>query len=126
MNLRARVGRSADNLRDRVAALRDELAEEGFVVNPDGGLEVLAPQNDPRVRPSFLPPFEERSLPPRSEDSPLSEFEVVESLPVLSGETAPFFDQPGGGTQFFLGENEDGTPISVAQLLEDGLIRRVN
>lgn len=75
----------------------------------------MTPQNDPRVRPSFLPPFEERSLPPRSEDSPLSEFEVVESLPVLSGETAPFFDQPGGGT-----------PISVEQLLEDGLIRRVN
>jgi len=55
-------------------------------------------------RGSFLAPkgtpFEQRSLPPDSLNSSHTEYEVIRLLPVQAGETASWFGQPGGGTQY--------------------------
>ena len=59
-----------------------------------------------------------RSLAPGTTDKPYSIFDVVKPLDVQSGKTAPWFGQPGGGTQFELDK-------SVRELLEEGVIRRV-
>jgi|GEM_PF-2321327 Copper amine oxidase N-terminal domain. len=43
-------------------------------------------------------PYEMRSLAPGSETKPYNVYEVEKSVEVLSGEIAPWFDQPGGGS----------------------------
>ena len=45
-------------------------------------------------------PFEMRSLPAESIYNPYHRYEVVEPIKVQAGKVAPWFDQPGGGTQY--------------------------
>lgn len=44
----------------------------------------------------------------------------MKPLPVKSGTTAPWFDQPGGGTQFKLLEGWD-----VDMLIRDGYLKEI-
>ncbi|WOI35372.1 glycohydrolase toxin TNT-related protein (plasmid) [Tritonibacter scottomollicae] len=64
-------------------------------------------------------PFEQRSLPNSSVNRPYQEYEVLQPIPnVSSGSAAPWFGQPGGGTQYQL-------PMSIESLVEQGFIRPV-
>ncbi|MDR0308697.1 MAG: TNT domain-containing protein [Coriobacteriales bacterium] len=63
-------------------------------------------------------PYEQRSLPPGSEDNLYNTYEVVKPMDVYSGETASWFDQPGGGTQYKLS-------MSIEELKELGYIRPI-
>ncbi|MFC5446707.1 glycohydrolase toxin TNT-related protein [Paenibacillus aestuarii] len=64
-------------------------------------------------------PFAQRALPASYEsDKPYHVYEVVNSLEVKSGRIAPWFGQPGGGTQYLL-------PNSVKDLIESGVLREV-
>lgn len=45
--------------------------------------------------------FESRSLPPFMKNQPYTEYKVMKSFNIYSGKVAPWFDQPGGGTQYF-------------------------
>lgn len=45
--------------------------------------------------------MEQRALPPDTENKKLVEIEVLKDIPCSSGEIAPWFDQPGGGIQYF-------------------------
>lgn len=63
--------------------------------------------------------YEKRSLPPGTENSQYSVFEVTKPIDVDAGQTAPWFDEPGGGTQYKL-------PMSVDDLIDDGYLRRLS
>ncbi|WP_082392539.1 TNT domain-containing protein [Aliiroseovarius crassostreae] len=61
-------------------------------------------------------PFEQRSLPASSVNRPYQEYEVLKPIPnVNSGTAAPWFGQPGSGTQYQL-------PISIDDLIQQGFI----
>ena len=45
--------------------------------------------------------WEQRALPPGSEEKIYIELEVLKDLPCSRGEIAPWFDQIGGGTQYY-------------------------
>lgn len=64
-------------------------------------------------------PFEVRSLPAESANSPYSVYEVVSPVDVQAGEIAPWFGQPGGGVQYMFHS-------SFTELLEQGAIRKVS
>ena len=49
-------------------------------------------------------PYDARALSPDSLTQPYRAFEVVRPLPVQSGQIAPAFGMPGGGTQFLSGQ----------------------
>ncbi len=57
------------------------------------------------------------SLPGGGSQLPYTEYTVVVPLPVLSGQAAPAFGQPGGGTQYFT------SPLSITDLLNQGYIK---
>lgn len=62
-------------------------------------------------------PFPQRSLPSEAASRPLNSYEVVKPIPgVNSGPAAPWFNQPGGGTQFEL-------PSTVQQLINSGHLK---
>ncbi|AEF16799.1 hypothetical protein Thexy_0756 [Thermoanaerobacterium xylanolyticum LX-11] len=64
-------------------------------------------------------PFEMRSLPSEYKNSvPYNVYEVVKPFEALEGKTAPWFDQPGGGTQCKL-------PKTIKELINEGYIRKV-
>jgi len=64
-------------------------------------------------------PFDQRSLPPNYQNTqPYNSYEVLQPVNVDSGPAAPWFGQPGGGTQFQL-------PSSVGELIEQGILRRI-
>ncbi|HAO6103659.1 TPA: TNT domain-containing protein, partial [Listeria monocytogenes] len=44
---------------------------------------------------------------------------------IIEGETAPWFDQKGGATQLY-GITEDGTVLSVEQLIDEEYLELVN
>ncbi len=62
--------------------------------------------------------FGARALPTVCADLVYSVFRVQTPLPVKIGSAAPWFDEPGGATQV-------QTDASAAQLLADGVLRRV-
>lgn len=62
-------------------------------------------------------PKEALSLPPQN-TGVASNWEVLESIPVDKGPAAPWFGQPGGGTQYQL-------PMSIKDLEKNGFIRRI-
>lgn len=55
--------------------------------------------------------FSTRALPYDPSKMPYKKYEVLRDLPVTEGKIAPFFDQPGGGTQYV-------TEKSIQQLLD--------
>ena len=63
-------------------------------------------------------PYEQRSLAPGSENSPYNIYEVVRPFDVKAGTVAPWFDQPGGGTQYKL-------PMSIQELIDLGYIKLI-
>jgi len=63
-------------------------------------------------------PYEMRSLAPGSETKPYNVYEVEKSVEVLSGEIAPWFDQPGGGVQYVFDR-------SIRELIEAGILIKV-
>ena len=46
-------------------------------------------------------PYEQRSLKPDTNRDEHTVYEVIKALPVVSGQTAAWFGQPGGGVQYF-------------------------
>ncbi len=63
-------------------------------------------------------PAQMRSLAPGVAERPLNTYRVVKPLNVQSGRVAPWFGQPGGGTQYEL-------PESVESLIRSGHLERV-
>lgn len=63
-------------------------------------------------------PYEMRSLAPGSETKPYNVYEVKKTVEVLSGEIAPWFDQPGGGIQYMFDK-------SIRELIEAGILIKV-
>lgn len=59
-----------------------------------------------------------RALPPGTAGQPLRTFEVVKPFEVEAGTAAPWFGQPGGGTQF-------RTPVPLETLLKRGIVREL-
>lgn len=60
-------------------------------------------------------PYEKRALAPGTELKPYSVFEVTKPIEVQAGKIAPWFDQPGGGTQYVL-------PDMVDELLDPPVV----
>lgn len=63
-------------------------------------------------------PYGMRALAPGTETKPYHVYEVLKPLDAMGGETAPWFDQPGGGLQFKFSK-------TIQQLLEEGYLQRV-
>ena len=78
-------------------------------------------------------PYEDRALPPTNLDTypgnhPFNYYlyKVVKKFSVLSGPIAPWFDQPGGGIQDYLGDTKGpGLPDSpgIANLVKAGYVK---
>jgi predicted ribonuclease toxin of YeeF-YezG toxin-antitoxin module len=64
-------------------------------------------------------PYEMRATAPGTDTKPYSVFELVEPIKVKEGETAPWFDEPGGGLQYIFQD-------SVEDMLTEGKIRRIS
>lgn len=63
-------------------------------------------------------PIGQRALAPGTTDKPYKVFEVTNRVVVHEGETAPWFGEPGGGTQYYM-------PASIEDLLGAGYLRRI-
>lgn len=63
-------------------------------------------------------PAAARSLPPSTLSQPLRTFEVLKPFEVNTGRVAPWFGQPGGGTQVV-------TPVRLEVLLQRGFLQEV-
>jgi RHS repeat-associated protein len=59
-----------------------------------------------------------RALPPGTAGQPLRTFEILKPLEVESGTVAPWFGQPGGGTQYV-------TPLRLEVLINRGIIKEI-
>jgi hypothetical protein len=62
--------------------------------------------------------YSQRSLPPEWADRPYHVYRLRQPLRVLIGTAVPWFNQPGGGTGYYL-------PASIAQLLADGALMEI-
>ncbi|MGQ0584372.1 MAG: TNT domain-containing protein [Reyranella sp.] len=71
------------------------------------------------LSPKDTPP-EARSMRPGTGTRPLNVYEVVKPFEVDAGPAAPHFNQPGGGTQYYL-----GTQKSVQDLIDSGHLRKL-
>jgi filamentous hemagglutinin len=63
-------------------------------------------------------PLEQRAMAPGADNAQLTKYKILKPLPVESGEIAPWFDQPGGGTQY-------KAKLSAKQLVEQGYIEAI-
>jgi len=64
-------------------------------------------------------PFEQRALPDSTLNSPHKTYEIFKPIPgVQSGTAAPWFDKPGGGTQYQM-------PLDIKYLIENKFIKEV-
>lgn len=72
-------------------------------------------ENDGRFFSPVGTDYESRALPPFMEVKPYKRYEIVVPFEVKSGTIAPWFDQPGGGTQYL-------TEYTVDELLKFGYI----
>jgi hypothetical protein len=64
-------------------------------------------------------PFSNRAMPGSTPPSQYAVYEVLKPLNVQSGKIAPWFGQPGGGTQYL-------TEKEVTYLIEKGYLRKIN
>lgn len=62
-------------------------------------LDRYGPANGNFLSPAGTP-YEQRSLPPDTDRDDYTVYEVIKALPVVSGQTAAWFGQPGGGVQY--------------------------
>ena len=107
------------------AAVPEYPPNRGFIGNPSD--QVLSPgtridrygyDGGTFVSPAGTPaPM--RSMKPGTESKPFSEFEVQKPLTVKGGKAAPYYGQPGMGTQYEL-------PNSVGKLIDSGALKRVD
>ncbi|MEI2466821.1 T7SS effector LXG polymorphic toxin [Niallia taxi] len=78
---------------------------------------------------SFLAPesdsFPSRALAPHSELAPYYVYEVTDEFEVTLGKIAPWFDQPGGGTQI-IKYKPNGKPYTIEELIELRVIKQIN
>ncbi|MGF2714766.1 glycohydrolase toxin TNT-related protein [Bacillus cereus] len=81
--------------------------------NPAGSF--LAPESDS---------FPSRALAPHSEQAPYYVYEVIADFEVTSGKIAPWFDQPGGGTQI-IKYKPNGRTYSIEELIELEIIKQI-
>jgi RHS repeat-associated protein len=70
------------------------------------------------LSPQGTPPWA-RSLPYGAETRPLNAYEVVKPIDVQAGKAAPWFNQPGGGTQYDLGQK------TVQDLIDGGYLKPI-
>ena len=63
-------------------------------------LDRYGPDNGNFLSPAGSP-YEQRSLPPDTDRNDYRVYEVIKALPVVSGQTAAWFGQPGGGVQHY-------------------------
>jgi filamentous hemagglutinin len=63
-------------------------------------LDRYGPENGNFLSPAGTP-YEQRSLPPDTDRKDHTVYEVIKALPVVSGQTAAWFGQPGGGVQHY-------------------------
>lgn len=99
-------------------------ANDGFKAPPRD--ETLAPGTliDRYGQPGgrFLSPvgtsYEARALPYDKSKMDYYRYEVLKPLPVKAGQAVPWFDQPGGGTQYM-------TATSVQALINEGFLKEV-
>lgn len=68
--------------------------------------------------------FPSRSLAPHSQKASYYEFEVLREADFTVGKIAPWFDQPGGGTQYIMIDG-NGNKYSVQRLIDDAFIREL-
>ncbi|KAM0420257.1 hypothetical protein ACHAPT_011915 [Fusarium lateritium] len=75
-------------------------------------------------------PFAQRALNPQNLDTPQNSpefpnnyhvYRVIKNMTVIAGPIAPWFGQPGLGTQFFLGEK-----VNVQQYIDDGSLVEID
>jgi hypothetical protein len=66
-------------------------------------------------------PDGERALSPKSLSGAYTEYEVLRLIPVQAWPAAPWFDQPGGGTQYYFGKE-----TSMKRLIDQGYIDVTN
>ena len=64
-------------------------------------------------------PIPQRSLAPGTTAKPYNVYEVLKPLDARAGKIAPWFGEPGGGTQFEFSK-------SIQELIDEGFIRKVN
>lgn len=69
-------------------------------------------------------PYEQRALAPHSSRAAYHRYEVQRPFRIKQGEIAPWFDEPGGGTQL-LGIDKNGKEMSVRDLLDKGYLKEV-
>ncbi|WP_273449545.1 glycohydrolase toxin TNT-related protein [Streptococcus ferus] len=63
-------------------------------------------------------PYNQRAVAPGTDLKPYSVFEVVKPIKVKAGVVTPWFNEPGGGTQYLL-------PDTVDDLLDSNVIKRI-
>ncbi len=63
-------------------------------------------------------PYKMRALPKGTDKQPYNVYEVVKPIDALGGKTAPWFDEPGLGTQYELSQ-------SISDLIKGGYLKRV-
>jgi len=71
-------------------------------------------------------PYEQRALSPVTDPNQYNRYQVCKELPVKKGEIAPWFDEPGGGTQYQLDPafvDEIKKKLHKDEPLIDGLCR---
>lgn len=64
-------------------------------------------------------PYAARALPPGSDKKPFNTYVTTRPVSVKAGAAAPWFNQPGGGTQYHL-------PDKVRNLVDSGAMRRAS
>jgi hypothetical protein len=106
----------------------DLFGNPGYPPDPDKGRggQFLAPAGTP---------YEDRAIPPTNLDTYSASapfnyhlYRVVKEFSVLSGPVAPWFDQPGGGIQDYLGDTTGpGLPPGpgIANLVSLGYVEEV-
>ncbi|MBO1512691.1 T7SS effector LXG polymorphic toxin [Metabacillus bambusae] len=77
-------------------------------------------------------PYEQRALALHSDEAPYHKYEILEPFGVESGKIAPWFDRPGGGTQYYTGnikvidiETGEMVEATVENLEKLGYIREI-
>jgi predicted ribonuclease toxin of YeeF-YezG toxin-antitoxin module len=66
-------------------------------------------------------PYEQRALALHSDDADYYIYEVLRPLDVVGGKIAPWFDRPGGGTQY-IKYHENGEMYTMDELIDEGFI----
>ncbi|MCY9215955.1 glycohydrolase toxin TNT-related protein [Bacillus haynesii] len=99
--------------------------EQGTIIDRYGG------PNGTFVSPAGIP-YEQRALALHSDDAPYHKYKILVEFEVEGGKIAPWFDRPGGGTQYFTGntkikhlETGELFEATVENLLKLGYIREI-